>query len=135
MLFTAARWALVLSAATIVEAHFVLQIPTSLGFDDSVEATGPCGSFNPTDRSTGVTNWPIAGAPIGILSTHTQVEWQIKAALVSDTTSWTDLVPHISQTGVGSFCFASVPGLAAWVGKPAVLQVIQIGGDGTLYQV
>lgn len=41
----------------------------------------------------------------------------------------------VDQTGVGNFCFGNVPGNSAWVGQDAVLQVVQIGADGTLYQV
>lgn len=116
-------------------AHFVLQIPTSLGFDDALEATGPCGSFKPTDRSTGVTTWPVGGGSVGVLTTHTQVTWNFKAALLSDPANFVSLVHDVSQKGVGSVCFPSIPGNPNWVGQDAVLQVIQNGVDGTLYQV
>ncbi|KAF2243176.1 hypothetical protein BU26DRAFT_570570 [Trematosphaeria pertusa] len=99
-----------ISFATIAHAHFVLQVPTSLGFDDAKETESPCGSFSATDRSTGVTNYPIAGAPVQMLTTHT------------------------SQTGVGTFCLPQVPVNAAWAGQDAILQVIQHGPDGTLFQ-
>lgn len=113
----------------------MLQIPTSLGFDDTVEDQGPCGSFDPTDRSTGVTDWPVNGDVVAVLTTHTHVTWEVNAALLSDVTTWVPLIPDIDRSGVGTFCLPSVPGNQAWVGKDAVLQVIQTGPDGVLYQV
>ncbi|KAH8650809.1 hypothetical protein BGZ60DRAFT_350022, partial [Tricladium varicosporioides] len=123
-----------LAFAASSSAHFVLQIPTSLGFDDALETTGPCGSFTPTDRSTGVTSWPVEGSSIGVLTTHTQVTWNFKAALLSDPTNFVSLVHDVSQKGVGSVCFPSIPGNPSWVGQDAILQVIQNGVDGTLFQ-
>ncbi|KAF2471659.1 uncharacterized protein BDR25DRAFT_222362 [Lindgomyces ingoldianus] len=116
-------------------SHFVLQKPTSLGFDDDAESTGPCGGFTATDRSKGVTDWPIAGSSIEILTTHTTATWNFKAALVSNTSNWVPLTPPLIQTaGVGTLCEPQIPGLKGWVGKPAVLQVSQSGHDGNLYQ-
>ncbi|KAF2475594.1 uncharacterized protein BDR25DRAFT_254629 [Lindgomyces ingoldianus] len=120
--------------AAIARAHFVLQVPTSLGFDDGKESESPCGSFSATDRSTGVTDFPIAGAPIQMLTTHTSVTWDFKAALLSSPTSFSAVLPVVQQTGVGTFCLPQVPGNAAWVGQDAILQVIQHSPDGTLYQ-
>jgi hypothetical protein len=134
-MFSTMKIATLLSLAAAANAHFVLQIPTSLGFDDAVEATGPCDGFDPTSRSTGVTEWPINGGAIGVLTTHTHVTWKFNAALLSDTSKWVPLTKDIDQTGVGSYCVPQVAGNPAWVGQDAVLQVIQIGVDGTLYQV
>ncbi|KAK3376455.1 hypothetical protein B0T24DRAFT_525482 [Lasiosphaeria ovina] len=123
-----------LGLAVGASAHFVLQIPTSLGFDDELEATGPCGSFDPTDRSKGVSGWSVNGGNVGVLSTHTSVTWELNAALLSAPTTWLPLVQTFAQKGVGNVCFAKVPGFAAWAGQDAVLQVIQHGPDGALYQ-
>lgn len=123
----------VICAAT-VNAHFVLQIPTSLGFNDDSESTAPCGSFDPADRSKGVTDWKVGGDSIGVLTTHTSVTWEFNAALVSDINTWVPLVQSFTQTGVGTVCFSGVPGFSAWVGKPAVLQVLAHSPDGILYQ-
>ncbi|ORX98869.1 hypothetical protein BCR34DRAFT_495755 [Clohesyomyces aquaticus] len=131
MLFQAATLA---ALTAIARAHFVLQVPTSLGFDDAKETEGPCGSFSATDRSTGVTDYPISGAPLQMLTTHTSVTWDFKAALLSSPNDFSALLPVVQQTGVGTFCLPQVPGNAAWVGQDAILQVVQHGPDGILYQ-
>jgi len=115
-------------------AHFVLQSPPSLGFSDSLEATYPCGSFPINDR-TNVTPYPLDGYPIHVLSTHTKSTFKYRAALSSDTDSFIDLVPPVSEVGVGDFCLPAVPGPIEWYGKDAVVQVAQFGPDGILYQV
>lgn len=126
---------LLLSAlAAVAWGHFVLQVPTSLGFDDSKEGMAPCGGFDITNRNT-VTNWPILGAPIQIISTHPQADWEIRAALLNDTGNFVYMVPPLSQQGLGTFCLPAVPGVADWEGKDAVLQMIQHAVDGALYQV
>ncbi|KAF3942010.1 hypothetical protein ABW19_dt0206763 [Dactylella cylindrospora] len=114
-------------------AHFVLQIPTSLGFSDINEVQAPCGGFDIKSRNT-VTEWPLGGHPIGVVSTHPNAHWQIRAALLENTDEFVDLIPDIRQDGMGNFCLRSVPGYADWVGKDAVLQVIQTAVDGQLYQ-
>ncbi|KAJ9134358.1 hypothetical protein NKR23_g10201 [Pleurostoma richardsiae] len=120
--------------AAIAGAHFVLQIPTSLGFDDDHESTGPCDTFDPTDRSNVVTDWAINGGNIGLLTTHPNVTWEINAALATDTTNWVPVVEPFAQTGFGQVCFAEIPGFSAWAGQPVVLQLKQHAPDGVLYQ-
>ncbi len=123
--------------ATTVTGHFVLDYPTSIGFDDEKLVEGPCGSFDPTDRSAGVTKWSLGGSNIAIISTHDHVTWELNVALTSAPTNWLPLVQQFGQEGVGNICLQNVPASAfsAWVGKPAILQVVQHGHDGTLYQV
>jgi hypothetical protein len=127
--------AAILTLLSLSSGHFVLQSPTSLGFDDENESVAPCGSFNPTDRSTGVTDWPVGGSAVNVLTTHTSTTWEFNAALVSDPGVWVPLTPSLKQTGVGTFCEPGIPGVAAWVGRDAVLQVLARGPDGVLYQV
>ncbi len=117
-----------------VSAHFVLQVPTSLGFDDALEGAGPCGSFDITDRHT-VTPWPLAGGPVQVISTHPKADWTISAALLNSTGSFRPMVPQIRQAGLGTFCLPAVPGIPDWEGQDAVLQMIQNAADGLLYQV
>ncbi|EPS37515.1 hypothetical protein H072_8797 [Dactylellina haptotyla CBS 200.50] len=129
------RYLSILAAALLpaATAHFVLQVPVSLGFEDEKEDQSPCGGFDIKGRTT-VTDWPIGGYPIGVVSTHPDAVWQIRAALLENTSEFVDLVPDIKQQGMGNFCLSSIPGYAAWVGKDAVLQVIQTAADGQLFQ-
>ncbi|KAK4987446.1 hypothetical protein LTR66_007591 [Elasticomyces elasticus] len=117
----------------VTSAHFVLQLPKSLGYNDVLEAQPLCGSFDVASRNT-VTDWPIGGSAVSVLSTHPKATWQIRAALANDTGTWTDLIPSIAGAGLGDFCLPAVPGHAEWVGLDAVLQVTQSAADGTLYQ-
>ncbi|KAK0622626.1 hypothetical protein B0T14DRAFT_408767, partial [Immersiella caudata] len=123
-----------LAAASAVSAHFVLETPTSLGFNDEKLGESPCGSFDPTDRSKGVAKWSVGGGNVGVISTHGSVTWQINAALVSEPTKWLPLVREFAQTGVGNVCIQRVPGFSAWIGQPVVVQIIQHGHDGVLHQ-
>jgi len=127
--------AILLSASNLVASHFVLNIPTSLGFDDDNESQAPCGGFDPASRAA-VTSWKTSGGAIGILSTHKNVTWEYKAALVADLNQWLPLTPTLRQTGTGNFCEPQIPGIeGSWLDQPAVLQVIQHGPEGALYQV
>jgi hypothetical protein len=99
-----------------------------------MEGTGPCGSFDITNRDT-VTNWPIGGYPVYMITTHPLVVLEFRAALVNDTSTWINLIPPINQYGLGYFCEPAMPGFAPWAGLPAVLQVAQYAPDGINYQV
>lgn len=122
-------------AATTALAHFVLEIPTSIGFDDEKLDQGPCGSFDATDRSKGIAKWSVGGGNIGVISTHGRVTWEINVALVSEPTRWLPLLQEFAQSGVGNVCIQRVPGFSAWIGRPVVLQIIQHAHDGSLHQV
>jgi len=129
------RLAALLALPSLVASHFVLINPVSLGYDDTRELLGPCGGFTPTDRSTGVTDWPLSGSWINVLTTHEDVIWTYSMALLSDPTTWIPVTPKLHQLGVGQFCEPSMPPNPAWVGQDAILQVIQDAVDGLLYQV
>jgi hypothetical protein len=115
-------------------AHFVLQSPVSLGFNDGLETTGPCDGFDISSR-TNVNKYPVGGYPIHVLTTHNSVVFKYSAALLNDTGTWVEIIPPVKQTGVGDFCLPSVPGYAPWIGLDAVLQIVQFAPDGILYQV
>lgn len=127
--------ALLIAAATFANAHFILQTPPSIGFNDEELTVSPCGGFDPTDRSGGVTDWPVNGYPFNTVTTHLDVVWTFKAALVSNTNNWIDIYPNIHQTGVPEFCIPRIPGVAAWIGQAAVVQIVQKAPDGDLHQV
>jgi hypothetical protein len=123
-----------LSLAALCSAHFKLFSPASLGYDDAHEADGPCDTFALTDRSN-KTDWPLGGYSILYYSTHPKTVCTYRVALLSDLTSWIDLIPPQSQKGLARFCLPSVPGFAPWVGQAAVLQIAQFAPDGINYQV
>ncbi|KAK6532629.1 hypothetical protein TWF281_006810 [Arthrobotrys megalospora] len=114
-------------------AHFLLNSPQTIGFSDDEEGVYPCGSFDATNRKT-VTDFPIAGIPISLTSTHPEDTWFFRAALLNDTENWVDLSPAIAQMGTGDFCSPSVKGPAAWEGEDGVLQIVASAPDGYLFQ-
>jgi hypothetical protein len=118
----------------VARSHFVLWTPKSIGYNDATEATPPCDGFDIHAR-TPLIQWPVAGYPVALISTHTQVKWQLRVALLNNTDNWVDLIPDVSQTAVGNFCWPSIPGIMAWMGLDAVVQIIQTAPDGMLYQV
>ncbi|KAF3083655.1 hypothetical protein TWF569_008819 [Orbilia oligospora] len=116
-------------------AHFFLKIPAYIGYDDTLQATAPCGGFSATARPV-VTNFTVNGFPVGITSTHNGVTYEFRAALLSAPTTWVSLTPtcQVTSGGYPYFCEPQIPGVAAWAGQDAILQVIQHASDGTLYQ-
>lgn len=133
MLLQTSQLSAIIGMAAVANAHFVLQYPNSLGFDDDAETTVPCDGFDATNR-TGASSFPLSGEAIQILTTHPDVVFDFNVALVSDLNTWVSL-GNIHQLGVGTFCFGSILGYAPWIGQPAVLQLIQHAPDGLLYQV
>jgi len=124
--------------AAVASAHFVLEVPTSVGYEDMREGTAPCGGFEPTRRDA-VTDWPVAGAPLKLISTHPRSRFTVRIALLPNTTAgpltFSAMLPVIQQSGLGWLCLPSLPGIAAWEGQDAVLQVTQVATDGELFQV
>lgn len=129
--------------ATTATAHIVLNLPTSFGFDDDKETTGPCGSFNPMNRTT-VTQWPINGGAVAVLQADKSANLTFNF-LMAASTSNVMIVPamKINVAGTGDVCMpvvappASITSMSGMstVGMPAVLQVVGETDDGKLYQV
>jgi hypothetical protein len=114
--------------------HWVLNMPTSFGFDDVTESMAPCGGSDTTNRSV-VTEWPVSGYPVSGLTAHATGVWTFRAAVATDLTNFMTMQANVTQTGVGHVCYQSVPGMQMLVGKDSVVQIIVTGPDGPLYQV
>jgi hypothetical protein len=48
-------------------AHFYLNYPPSIGFDDALEGTPPCGSFTPDPPKDNVTNYYVGGTSLAMV--------------------------------------------------------------------
>ncbi len=71
-----------------------------------------------------------------MLSTHPAAEFLFSATLDQKAPfNFTNLLPVVSETGLGQICFPALVAPADYAGKPGVIQVIQKGPDGILYQV
>lgn len=130
---TLALLALAIAPST---AHFLLQYPPTIGFDDTLEATAPCGSFTVDFSKDNVTNFHVAGDAIAVTSIHPQATWLFRATLDQNATSnWTALLADVTQTGLGDFCEPAVTVPSSWAGQKGVIGVVQDAPDGILYQV
>jgi hypothetical protein len=53
--------------ATQGSAHFLLNYPPTIGFDDSLEATAPCGSFTVDFSTDNVTDYHVGGDTLAMV--------------------------------------------------------------------
>ena len=117
-----------------VSAHFILQYPKSLGFDDDKEGDAPCGGFDVTTNNA--SDFHVDGDAVALTSTHPQANWLFRATLDKTAAgNWTDLLPAVSESGLGAFCEPALTVPSSWAGSSGIVQVIQHGDDGELYQV
>jgi len=117
-------------------AHFLLNYPPTIGFDDALEATPPCGSFHVNFTTDNVTDFHVGGDSLAMTSIHPQATWLFRATL--DQTAggnFTTLLPADRQTGLGDYCERDVMVPASFAGSKGVIQVVQDAPDGILYQV
>jgi hypothetical protein len=119
-------------------AHFLLQYPPTIGFDDSREATPPCGSFTVDFSQDNVTDFYVDGSAIAVTSIHPEATWLFRATLDLNATTgnWSGLLPTVQQTGLGNYCEPSLSApSSSWAGRKGVIGVVQDAPDGILYQV
>jgi len=122
------------SLLSIASAHFKLNYPTTIGFSDDDEGTGPCGSFDPTSRMS-VTNFDLDMAPISLTSTHPAATWVIRGALLNNTNEFVTLMGTVEQDSMGDYCTQAAVVPEKWAGQDGIIQVVQKATDGFLYQV
>ncbi|ELR04189.1 hypothetical protein VC83_03095 [Pseudogymnoascus destructans] len=116
-----------------VNGHFNLNYPTTLGFDDEKEATGPCGGFKPSLDKT--TDFHIGGDVIAVRTTHPKANWFFRATTNPTAAGgWVNILPEIEQTGLGSYCEQNLKLPDSFAGKIGFVQVVQHAVDGDLYQ-
>ena len=117
-------------------AHFLLNSPPTIGFDDSLEATPPCGSFTVDFSKDNVTDFHVGGDFIALTSIHPMATWLFRATLDQTASgNWTDLLPAVVQTGLGNYCETGITVPLTWAGSKGVIGVVQDAPDGILYQV
>src|SRR5215469_15160158 len=118
-------------------AHFLLNYPPTIGFQDDLEETAPCGSFTVDFSNDNLTDFYVGGSEVAVTTVHPQANWLFRATLGSNqhTNNWTQLMPIIQQTGLGIFCEPAVTVPPSWAGQQGILSIVQDGPDGILYQV
>lgn len=117
-------------------AHFLLNYPPTIGFNDALEGNAPCGSFTPDFSMDNVTDYHVAGDSLAMTSIHPQATWLFRATLdITASGNWTSLLPAVLQTGLGDYCEENVKVPASWAGSKGIIGVVQDAPDGILYQV
>ena len=118
-------------------AHFYLNYPPTIGFDDDLESEAPCGSFTVDFSKDNVTNFHVGGDNIALTSIHPMATWLFRATLDQTATkgNWTTLLPPVSQAGLGDYCERDVTVPSTWAGQKGVIGIVQDAPDGILYQV
>lgn len=135
-LSTVAKIASLLVFISPSAAHFLLNYPPTIGFDDDLESDAPCGSFTVDFSKDNVTDFHVDGDAIAVQSIHPEATWLFRATLdLTASGNWTDLLPAVQQTGLGDFCETNVKAPSSWTGKQGVIGVVQDAADGILYQV
>ncbi|RMZ77993.1 hypothetical protein DV737_g4099, partial [Chaetothyriales sp. CBS 132003] len=123
-----------LALLQLSSAHFLLQYPPSLGFDDDLEGNAPCGGED-VKFADNDTNIPVGGFSVSILSTHPQAQWLFRATVDQQAPfNWTNILPVVDETGLGQFCPTGLTLPQEFVGQNGLIQVIQDAADGYLYQ-
>ncbi|KAK0125325.1 hypothetical protein ONS96_009176 [Cadophora gregata f. sp. sojae] len=116
-------------------AHFLLNYPETIGFDDDSESTAPCGSFTVDFSTDNITEFHVAGDTIALRSTHPDTKWLFRATVgTADSGNWTALSPVIQQSSLGSFCRKDITVPESFVGQNGTIGVAANGPDGVLYQ-
>ena len=117
-------------------AHFLLNSPPTIGFDDDLEGTPPCGGFSVDFSKGNVTDFHVGGDYIALTSTHPEATWLFRATLDQTASgNWSNLLPAVQQTGLGSFCETGIMVPSTWAGSRGVVGIVQDAADGLLYQV
>jgi len=117
-------------------AHFILNYPPALGpFKDDDEGTGPCGGYD-ISFSGNVTDTTVGGFSVALTSTHPQANWLYRVTTsTQEPYNWTNILPVVSESGLGAFCLPELTVPPSFVGQQAIIQVSQGAVDGNLYQV
>lgn len=116
-------------------AHFNLDYPTTIGFEDEKQRDGPCGGFTPNFSKDNLTDFHVNGDAIATLTTHKQGNWLYRITL-DETASgnWTQIFPIVRQDGLGAYCQRAVTVPSRFVGQRGVLGVVSSTPDGLLFQ-
>lgn len=114
------------------QAHFNLNYPETVGFEDEAQHDGPCGGFMPDFSKDDVTDFYVGGGSIATLTTHTEGNWLYRITLdKSARGNWTQIFPIVRQTSLGAFCELAVT-VPEVIGHTGVLGVVSNTPDGVL---
>ncbi|TLS30279.1 hypothetical protein PpBr36_02185 [Pyricularia pennisetigena] len=120
--------------ASSASAHFSLLIPKPLGTDDAKQGSGPCGGYTADFSKNTVSDFHVGGSNVGMRLGHPQAIWLFRGTLdQTGQNNWTQLFPHVTQSGLGNFCEPSISAPESWVGKNGLVGVVGKAEDGLLF--
>jgi len=121
--------------ASQASAHFLLNSPATIGFDDDQEGTGPCGSFTPDFSVDNITDFHVGGDSIWLTGTHPTTTFLYRGIVGSSTSgNWSNLAQAILVNGLGDNCKSNVQAPSAFAGQKGLIQVVADSPDGILWQ-
>lgn len=114
-------------------AHFILNYPTSLGFDQNAEDSSPCGGAKLSFASP--SNFHVDGDAIALTTLHPQSNILFRATTDQIASGNWSVLSLIAEYGLGAFCEPALSVPASFAGSVGLLQVVQNAEDGVHYQV
>lgn len=118
---------------TPTSAHFTLNYPTTLGFDQNKEDESPCGGATISFANT--TAFYVSGDAIAVTTLHPQSNFLYRATNDESGKGNWSVLALIQEYGLGAFCEPALSVPAAWAGQLGLLQIVQNAEDGVHYQV
>ncbi|KAL2075688.1 hypothetical protein VTL71DRAFT_631 [Oculimacula yallundae] len=116
-------------------AHFTLQYPATVGFNDDLESTAPCGSFSVDFSTNTITNFHVGGDVLAMRSSHPDTKWLFRATIGTPVTgNFTTVSQVIQQSNIGTFCRSDITVPESFVGQNGTIGIAANGPDGILYQ-
>jgi hypothetical protein len=117
-------------------AHFNLNYPETIGFNDEAQHDGPCGGFTPDFAKNTFTDFHTGGDAVATVTTHVEGTWLYRITL-DETASgnWTQAFPIVRQNGLGAFCEPIITIPTEFVGQKGILGAVTNTSDGLLFQV
>lgn len=117
-------------------AHYEVLTPPSIFANEDLMNKAPCGGAVVDLAKAKITDFHAGGDAIGTDSTHDMGTWLYRIATDNFAMGeWTQMHPAIATDGAGSFCAPSVAAPSEFVGKKAVIGIVNKAHDGFLYAV
>lgn len=114
--------------AGVAFAHYKLDTPAPIGSSPDTQTEGPCGGLTVDEASNTITDYYIAGHPIGLTNGHDESHFLYRGTLdLTGNSGWTALMPVVATVGEGQFCEPLVPAPAEWNGKRGLISVVGTG--------
>lgn len=112
---------------SLSSAHFLMEYPTSRGFNDDTIGTFPCGGFNVVNTTR--TKWPLTGGEIALTMADSSTNIEVLIGLGNNVGDGFNTVIRstFAETGKGAFCMTGFYLPSSYNGMNATIQVVTNG--------